>query len=44
MWFLLGRGFHREQIEANGVSRGSPMDECRIRGMWRHYKTLMTQN
>ncbi|HUB94761.1 MAG TPA: Rieske 2Fe-2S domain-containing protein [Stellaceae bacterium] len=41
-WQFIGRGAHRNVIEADGSSSGFTMDECHLRGMWRHYGRLMS--
>jgi hypothetical protein len=41
-WLLLGRGIHREEIDDRGGSVGHGTDEGQLRGMWRHYKRVMS--
>jgi fatty-acyl-CoA synthase len=40
-WLFIGRGAHRERTLPDGGTRGYTMDENHLRGMWRHYATLM---
>lgn len=40
-WLYLGRGNHRERIDAEGFRIGDATDEVPSRGMWGHYRTLM---
>ncbi len=40
-WQFIGRGLHRETRHADGGVSGFTMDECHLRGMWRHYASLM---
>jgi phenylpropionate dioxygenase-like ring-hydroxylating dioxygenase large terminal subunit len=40
-WQFIGRGLHREKRYADGGASGFTMDECHLRGMWRHYGRLM---
>jgi hypothetical protein len=40
-WGFVGRGLHREKPMPDGGTSGYTMDENQIRGMWRHYATLM---
>ncbi len=42
-WLVLSRGLHREETKADGVRLGYGMDECQLRGMWRHYKSVMSE-
>lgn len=42
-WQFIGRGRHRERVERGGGVSGFTMDECHLRGMWRHYARLMAQ-
>ncbi|MGH7917180.1 MAG: aromatic ring-hydroxylating oxygenase subunit alpha [Candidatus Binataceae bacterium] len=41
-WLVLRRGLHRENREGNGVIAGHETDETTQRGIWRHYRELMT--
>jgi hypothetical protein len=40
-WLVLRRGLHRERIEENGQRTGHVTDEVPMRGIWRHYRSLM---
>ncbi len=40
-WLYLGRGNHRERIDADGFRIGDATDEVPSRGMWGHYRTMM---
>jgi len=40
-WLVLRRGLHRERVEENGQRSGHVTDEVPIRGIWRHYRSLM---
>jgi phenylpropionate dioxygenase-like ring-hydroxylating dioxygenase large terminal subunit len=40
-WLFLGRGAHREQQLGDGATSGQFMDETQLRGLWRHYASLM---
>lgn len=40
-WNFLGRGLHRERLDADGYRIGDATDEVTSRGIWRHYRTLM---
>lgn len=40
-WIALGRGLHREQLDAQGRRVGHMTDETTNRGLWRHYGTVM---
>jgi phenylpropionate dioxygenase-like ring-hydroxylating dioxygenase large terminal subunit len=40
-WLMLRRGLHRERVEANGQRTGHITDEVPLRGIWRHYRSLM---
>ena len=42
-WLLLGRGFHREELDDKGGCVGCGTDEGHLRGMWRHYKDVMSR-
>jgi hypothetical protein len=41
-WLVLRRGLHRETIE-NGSMSGHETDETTQRGIWRHYRDVMTR-
>ncbi len=40
-WLYLGRGKHRERLDADGFLVGDNTDEVPSRGIWRHYKAMM---
>ena len=40
-WLFLGRGQHRERVDAQGHLIGDATDETPSRGIWRHYRSLM---
>ena len=40
-WLVINRGANRERIDENGKRIGYSTDEVTIRGIWRHYKSLM---
>lgn len=40
-WLLVGRGQHRERVDANGFTVGHVTDEVPQRGIWAHYRKLM---
>ncbi|MBF5096517.1 Rieske 2Fe-2S domain-containing protein [Azospirillum sp. INR13] len=40
-WLYLGRGRHRERIDADGYRIGEITDEVTTRGIWSHYRSLM---
>jgi phenylpropionate dioxygenase-like ring-hydroxylating dioxygenase large terminal subunit len=40
-WLYLGRGKHRERLDADGFIIGDATDEVPSRGIWRHYLSLM---
>lgn len=40
-WNYLGRGKHRERLDADGLLIGDATDEVTTRGIWRHYRQLM---
>jgi phenylpropionate dioxygenase-like ring-hydroxylating dioxygenase large terminal subunit len=40
-WLFLGRGTHRERVDANGHRVAHVTDEVPQRGIWRHYEKLM---
>ncbi|MDP3820496.1 MAG: aromatic ring-hydroxylating dioxygenase subunit alpha [Burkholderiales bacterium] len=41
-WMDLSRGLNREHVDAMGVTVGHVTDECTNRGLWQHYKKIMT--
>jgi phenylpropionate dioxygenase-like ring-hydroxylating dioxygenase large terminal subunit len=41
-WNYLGRGKHRERRDERGLLVGDATDEVTSRGIWRHYRALMT--
>lgn len=42
-WLLLARGLHRERRDADGTIIGHMTDEVTQRGIWRHWKKVLTQ-
>jgi phenylpropionate dioxygenase-like ring-hydroxylating dioxygenase large terminal subunit len=40
-WLVLKRGLHRERLDEDGHLVGDATDEVTIRGIWRHYRSLM---
>ena len=42
-WLELKRGVHRERVEADGTAVGYGTDETNLRGMWQHYKKVMSE-
>lgn len=40
-FLFLGRGRHRERVDADGFLTGDVTDEVPSRGMWSHYRRLM---
>jgi hypothetical protein len=43
-WLLLARGLHRERRDADGTIIGHMTDEVTQRGIWRHWKKVMSQS
>lgn len=41
-WLVLRRGLHREEHDNQGIS-GHETDETTQRGLWRHYRAVMTR-
>jgi fatty-acyl-CoA synthase len=41
-WLVLRRGLHRE-VAANGGVAGHETDETTQRGIWRHYREVMSR-
>ncbi|MGH7988532.1 MAG: aromatic ring-hydroxylating oxygenase subunit alpha [Candidatus Binataceae bacterium] len=41
-WFLLSRGLHREHRDSDGTLVGQMTDEVTLRGIWNHYKQVMS--
>jgi phenylpropionate dioxygenase-like ring-hydroxylating dioxygenase large terminal subunit len=41
-WLLLGRGLDRERLDEQGRAVSHVTDETTNRGLWRHYRALMT--
>ncbi len=41
-WLVLRRGLHREEHEGNGIA-GHETDETTQRGIWRHYREVMSR-
>jgi len=42
-WLQIKRGMHRERLDENGHTIGYATDEVPLRGIWRHYRQLMTE-
>lgn len=42
-WQYIGRGLHRVKHHPDGGTSGFTMDENHLRGMWRHYAQLMSE-
>lgn len=42
-WLLLARGLNREHRDADGSTVGHITDEGAMRGLWQHWKTVMTR-
>ena len=42
-WLLLARGLNRERVDAEGRTVSHVTDETTNRGLWRHYRALMTE-
>jgi phenylpropionate dioxygenase-like ring-hydroxylating dioxygenase large terminal subunit len=42
-WLDVGRGLHREWRNADGMIESHMTDETTNRGLWRHYKKIMTE-
>lgn len=42
-WLVLRRGLNREQIDADGHLAGAATDETTQRAIWRHIRTLLTE-
>ena len=42
-WVLFARGFDSEKIEPRGITSYDRTSETSQRGMWQHYRTLMTE-
>ncbi|MCW5774472.1 MAG: Rieske 2Fe-2S domain-containing protein, partial [Rhodospirillaceae bacterium] len=40
-WLFIGRGAHRERLDADGFKVAHATDEVPQRGIWRHYRRLM---
>ena len=43
-WLMIGRGLHREHRDSDGTLVGQMTDEVTLRGIWSHYKKVMTQH
>ncbi len=43
-WLWLKRGLHREKVFEDGRTSGHGMDENNLRGVWRHYKKVMSES
>jgi hypothetical protein len=42
-WLLISRGLHREHRGTDDTLVGQMTDEVTLRGIWSHYKKVMTQ-
>lgn len=42
-WLLISRGLHREHRDGDDTLVGQMTDEVTLRGIWSHYKKVMTQ-
>jgi phenylpropionate dioxygenase-like ring-hydroxylating dioxygenase large terminal subunit len=42
-WALIARGMHREQRDSDGTLVGQMTDEVTLRGIWAHYRKIMSQ-
>jgi phenylpropionate dioxygenase-like ring-hydroxylating dioxygenase large terminal subunit len=42
-WVIIARGLHRERRDSDGTLVGQMTDEVTLRGIWSHYKKVMTQ-
>jgi len=42
-WLQIKRGMHRERLDEHGHTIGYATDEVPLRGIWRHYRQLMTE-
>jgi nitrite reductase/ring-hydroxylating ferredoxin subunit len=42
-WLLLSRGLNRETVDADGRTVSHVTDESTNRGLWQHYRTVMSQ-
>ena len=42
-WLLLGRGLNREYVDAEGRVVSHVTDETTNRGLWHHYRSVMTE-
>jgi len=43
-WLLIARGLHRERRDSDGTLVGQMTDEVTLRGIWSHYKRVMSQD
>jgi hypothetical protein len=44
LWLLIARGLHRERRDSDGTLVGQMTDEVTLRGIWSHYKRVMSQD
>jgi phenylpropionate dioxygenase-like ring-hydroxylating dioxygenase large terminal subunit len=42
-WVMIARGIHRERRDTDGTTVGQMTDEVTLRGIWSHYKKVMSQ-
>ena len=42
-WLLLSRGLNREVVDADGRTVSHVTDESTNRGLWQHYRSVMSQ-
>jgi phenylpropionate dioxygenase-like ring-hydroxylating dioxygenase large terminal subunit len=42
-WMILSRGFHRERLDAEGLTISDMTDELTQRAIWKQWKKVMTQ-
>jgi phenylpropionate dioxygenase-like ring-hydroxylating dioxygenase large terminal subunit len=40
-WLVIKRGLHRERLDDEGFLVGDATDEVTMRGLWRHYRSIM---
>lgn len=41
-WLYIARGMHRERVDTDGTIVGQMTDEVTLRGIWSHYKKVMS--
>ncbi|HZO80115.1 MAG TPA: aromatic ring-hydroxylating dioxygenase subunit alpha [Candidatus Binataceae bacterium] len=41
-WLYIARGLHRERLDSDGTIVGQMTDEVTLRGIWAHYRKLMS--